>query len=207
MDTLASQYDSTQEDEFANLPCPKCGYFLRGLPGEFLRCPECGLRVDRACLVSTTEAKSTAAAINRRNSRESAAKLGAIGSAGLVLGLLCYGAAWDYFVPITAQFLAFSGTAAIAGLWLCTSARHPPRVSGGAFVRFLMYAVPAVLLKFALLIIAAIVASAVAQNGAFGVPVFAALLLSLAFWSPTPGLDRRALESLFRDDNSSNSNA
>ena len=35
-----------------DLPCPNCGYNLRGLPGEIAECPECGRRWDAALLLA-----------------------------------------------------------------------------------------------------------------------------------------------------------
>lgn len=35
------------------LTCPNCAYSLRGLPGDRIICPECGVAIDRAALVTT----------------------------------------------------------------------------------------------------------------------------------------------------------
>lgn len=34
----------TEEPIDVDIPCPACGYNLRGLPGDLIRCPECGAR-------------------------------------------------------------------------------------------------------------------------------------------------------------------
>ena len=41
----------TLADEHENLPCLNCGYNLRGLPGDPVRCPECGEENSRADLL------------------------------------------------------------------------------------------------------------------------------------------------------------
>lgn len=47
-DPVANEVESIRED----LACPACGYNLRGLVGDLIRCPECGVSCDVAALVT-----------------------------------------------------------------------------------------------------------------------------------------------------------
>lgn len=49
---MARRRDKRAEAIGARLECPACAYSLKGIDGAVVRCPECGLTIDRAAMVT-----------------------------------------------------------------------------------------------------------------------------------------------------------
>jgi hypothetical protein len=190
-----------------DVACDSCGYNLRGLSGQWVRCPECGqqrswesiesLRLQRD---ADTQSHALAREARLRDARISRAETGvqlcALAIGGFLLAGFFYLAAPDFFKGILRPMMLTSGLIWLVGLltfhWTCR------RFAGRwvAFLRHQMFAIPAVLLN--IIAIAALCALAFTFFAALEGPpaCFVAVTLAAPFaiWKlkPFAALSRRA---------------
>jgi hypothetical protein len=190
-----------------DVACDSCGYNLRGLSGQWIRCPECGqqrswesiesLRMQRD---SDAESRAHTLEVRVRDARitraETGANLCALAIGGCFLAALLHLGAREYFEGVLRPVMITSALTWLIGLitfrWTCR------RFAGHwvAFLRHQMFAVPTVLLN--IIAIAALCALAFTFFAAMEGPPACFLIVTLAapfaIWilKPFAALSRRA---------------
>jgi hypothetical protein len=183
-----------------DLPCPNCGYNLRGLSGDPVRCPECGVHTAVSLATRSEYARDDllrARLLVRFHAGPSLCALGA-GAAAFFFGL--FAALHDFFWPIrTAPYVT------CAVVWITGATVYVAqcrRLPGWrrAFVRHQAYALSAVLGNLGLIFGAFLLAFGAlssAEGPPCGLPlalvaaVFGVIVLRPMWW-----FDRRAKAQL-----------